>query len=667
MSNFKKINRLKEKVFLQSDEHCFIEREKFLNLAEATGEKSFEFYADIIAELLDNVSTPVDSDDIFVGRVVEGSSQEEKAAPNYLLSSMGHITPDYQKLLNFGYEGILEQIKENAKKLGTAKATQYAHNAEIIINAIRRFALRYSEEANKYGNKRAYKALSRVPFEPAYDLYSALAGIWIVHMIASCYIGSRDYGFGYMDEYLYPYYLKEKENGTTDEEIKEMFVGFFVKTNEICGRCTHNYKTKPVLCQASKQYVILDGGRANELSAIILDAAKINAMAQPEFTVILSEKSTEQFKNKVFDTMSHLTDKLQVYNYELLNNFLKSKGLPDEIATRPSFSACCTFDLNYHSIREEFYLPTMQIFCSLLYNNQFSSKDELLQAFKNAITEECTKQITASRTATDVWWNPYAFVLDTLLLGNCNEVCEYPPLGLTYRAKNVFLPALATLGDSLCVLDKMVFEGKKITYPEFVKMLKADFEDYEDVCSEISSITKFGNDNKNDEYTVQMANILIKAVEEFEAEPNEVIIPAFYSLNHENVWANQIPATPDGRKSGMPFSENQSPVYGADKNGITSLLNSLSKIPFDRTAAGGLNLTFSSAVNRDILKSLVKTYFANGGLHVGITVLDKNTLKEAMKNPDKYKTLTVRLYGFSEYFISLPEWQQIAVINRTAY
>ena len=56
-----------------------------------------------------------------------------------------------------------------------------------------------------------------------------------------------------------------------------------------------------------------------------------------------------------------------------------------------------------------------------------------------------------------------------------------------------------------------------------------------------------------------------------------------------------------------------------------------------------------------------------GGLHVGISVVNREMLEDAMVNPDKYKSLTVRLYGFSEYFISLPKWQQIAVINRTMY
>ncbi len=138
-------------------------------------------------------------------------------------------------------------------------------------------------------------------------------------------------------------------------------------------------------------------------------------------------------------------------------------------------------------------------------------------------------------------------------------------------------------------------------------------------------------------------------------------------MERDNSWAQDIPATPNGRKSGTAISENQSPTYGCDKKGITALLCSVSKLPFKRTGAGGLNLTFSSKVNPEILSALIQGYFKMGGIHVGISVVDKEVLRDAMKHPEKYPTLTVRLYGFSEYFISLPEWQQLAVINRTDY
>ena len=115
------------------------------------------------------------------------------------------------------------------------------------------------------------------------------------------------------------------------------------------------------------------------------------------------------------------------------------------------------------------------------------------------------------------------------------------------------------------------------------------------------------------------------------------------------------------------MSENQSPTYGADRSGITALLRSISKLPFAGTVTGGLNLTFSQKLSPRVLQSLVLSYFEMGGFHVGMSVVDHTVLRDAMKHPEKYRSLTVRIYGFSEYFICLPPFQQEAVLNRTLY
>lgn len=106
------------------------------------------------------------------------------------------------------------------------------------------------------------------------------------------------------------------------------------------------------------------------------------------------------------------------------------------------------------------------------------------------------------------------------------------------------------------------------------------------------------------------------------------------------MFNSRVPkATPDGRKDGEPFSENQSPTYGADKNGITALLKSLSKLPFEKTATGGLNLTFSQNVSSDILKALVVSYFELGGLHIAIETCgfaSDDMIKEISKYVDLF-------------------------------
>lgn len=665
MNFFSRLDKLRNRIFEKSNEHCFIERESFLNAYKDNSAQDPEYYAKLFADMLDSVSTPIFEEDFFAGRVVEGEPIKGVVAPCRKIFGKGHLTPDYAKLLKYGYKGILETVFANAEKIGTEQAKFYAKNSKTVVHAIKRFANRYANASKEVGNLRAFEALQKVPFEPAWDLYSALSAIWLVHMVASAYVGARDYGFGYMDEYLYPYYLAEKQKGTTDREIVFMLAGFFIKTNEICGRTAHNYNRKPVLCHSAKQYVLLDGGKANDFTCLILEACKILDTAQPEFTVVLSEKSSEDFNQKVFETMSVAKDRLQVYNCELVQGFLKSKNLPQSIIDRPAFTACCTPDIYLHSVREEYYLPTVQIFTNVLHENKFNNKIELLLAFKQAVKEESEKYIETSR---EVGYTraSQVYLLDGLLLSDCNEVCKYPPYGLTYRAKNIFLPGIATLADSLYTIDKLVFNGK-IGYNELISALKDDFIGHEDLLAQIKSLDKFGNDTEVDDYATEIGNVMIDAVEQSAHANNEILIPSFYSLERDNSWASEILATPDGRKKGTPISENQSPTYGNDKSGLTALLNSLAKIPFNRTGGGGLNLTFSAEVNPSILGALIKTYFKKGGIHCGITVLNRETLQDAMVNPDKYKSLTVRLYGFSEYFICLPKFQQLAVLNRTVY
>ena len=200
-----------------------------------------------------------------------------------------------------------------------------------------------------------------------------------------------------------------------------------------------------------------------------------------------------------------------------------------------------------------------------------------------------------------------------------------------------------------------------------MNIIHSNFEEYDELLAYIGSLIKYGNDSDVDYYATIVADAFISVVNSIEFPEGKYAIPGFYSLDKDNRWAKDIPATPNGRLFGESFSENQSPTYGADKNGITSLINSVSKLPLRDTATGGLNLTFSESVKPEILKALVLTFFEKGGLHVGITVLSREQLEDAMKNPEKYKSLTVRLYGFSEYFINMPDWQQNAILKRTAY
>ena len=667
MGNLAEIKRM---IFDTDDKACFIERERiFARLdSELCDYTCTDKPALVLSRLLSEVSTPIYDCDYFAGRCVEARPDEEMNAPNPLLCSTGHMSFDYEKIFRIGLEGILSEITENAERSGEESKLSFARNAKIVIYAIRDFAKRYAVAAKEKGFSEMARALETVPFEPAYDFYSALQGMWLLHMIASCYVGSRDYAFGRFDKLLYPFYKKSLAEGKTKEELTELLAGFFVKTNEICGMHPHNYDVKPVFCQSSKQYVNIGGEDACEFSLVVLEAAKRVNMAQPQIVVLLKKDTDKDFENAVFDALAVLKDKMNIYNYDLVLHSILKKGVKREVAKDFTYSACCTFDLNYHTYRREYFLPTIRIFTEVLQKKDYSSVDELLCQFKEDMAKDMQYAVDENQKGYTMHDGRIMFVLDSLLLSDTATKCVYPFEGSSdYNIINIFCPGIATLGDSLMAIDKLVFKEKRFTYRQFAKIVGENFSSNAALRAEILSFDKFGNDTDADDYAVLAANTFLSATEQVKTKENFFIAPSFYSLERDNSWASELGATPDGRLCGEPFSENQSPTYGADKNGITALLCSVAKLPFDSTFAGGLNITFSKDVSPEMLKAVIRSYFGMGGIHAGITVVDKKILENAMETPEKYKSLTVRLYGFSEYFVNLPKWQQLALLKRTEY
>ncbi len=661
---------LKDLIFESDNKACFIERERILPCLEKkyAEDNSSEKYAKIFADLLDSVSTPVLDCDFFAGRVVEEEPDPGMSAPCGVLYSIGHMSYDYETLLKKGISGILRDMENRAEELATESARRFVYAARLIAESIKRYAERYAATAAEKGLSEMARALSVVPYRPAYDFYSALQSVWLIHMIASCYVGSRDYAFGRFDRYMFPYYEQALREGKTEEELIRILAGFLIKTNEICGRATHNYKHKPIPSNSSKQYLTIGGDRPNAFSSVVLRAAELSDMAQPTVTVLLKPEADLAFTDQVFHTFSRLSDKMNVYNYEVTHRALLAKGLPEEVASDFTFSGCCALDLHYHTIRNEQYVPSPVLFLTTLHEKEYRSVEEILRAFRENL-RVCMQEFADRVMGPDCPERERAYFFDSLFLSDTAKNCQHAAAGRApYYLINFFHIGAATIGDSFAALDRLVFQEKRFSYAAFMKILDKNYEGNEALRTEIFNMVRFGNDDESvDRYTVLSAEAFAGAVDDLILKPNFFAIPSIYTLERDNTMAEIIGATPDGRHAGDPVSENQSPVYGADRKGITALLRSLARYPFERMPAGGLNLSFSKKHSPEMLKAIVLSYFEMGGLHAGISFIDRETLQDAMENPEKYKSLTVRLYGFSEYFINLPLWQQIAVLNRTAY
>jgi len=539
----------------------------------------------------------------------------------------------------------------------------------------------------------------RVPANAPATYREALQMYWFVHLGTIMELNGWDaMNPGHLDQHLEPFFLKELESGTLSQtEARELMACLFIKIN--------NHPAPPkvgVTARESGTYndftniniggVRPDGTDAvNPVSYIMLETLGELHLLQPGASAHIASCTPDRFVLESCRVIRKGYGYPSLFNPDVYIKELTRQGKSIRDAREGGCSGC----IEVGAFGKEAYLLTGYLnvakILEITLNNgidpltgkkicpetgdpvQFDSFETFYEAFIKQLNHVIDTKIRVNHHIERLTarMTPAPFL--SVLMDDCIEKGkDYYDGGPRYNTSYIQCTGLGTVTDSLSAIKKHIYEDRKWSMKELLQVLSQNFKDHEPMRQFLLNRTPFfGNDDDYaDSLAVRLYEDMFRAID---GKPNSrggVFHMDLLSTTCHVYFGSVTGALPNGRIAGRSLSDGTSPSHGADTNGPTAVIRSLSRLDQEKSGGTLLNQRFSPSMmktDRDLekLASLIRCYFESGGHHIQFNVVDTQTLRKAQKEPELYRDLMVRVAGYSDYFNHLAPALQEDIICRT--
>lgn len=624
-------------------------------------------------------------------------------------------------MLEKGFLGIKNDAETCLAELGIPAdgkdVEKYNFWKAVIIScdAVIAFAKRYanlakeqaaaaSDAARKAELLKIADICEKVPANPAGTFQEACQSFYFFQLVLQLESSGHSISPGRFDQYMYPYFQSDIDAGSiTEADAQELIECLWIKLSEInkirpigTTKTAGGYPMFQNLCIGGQTR---DGKDAtNKLSFMCLDASQNVKLHQPSISARLWNGTPYLLWKKIVEVTKTGLGMPALYNDEVIIPGLLNRGKSVEDARDYAIVGCVEpgpqgYEYGWSGGTGDapfFNMPSCLEYAindgkSLLSGVQvgpptgtladFNTFDNVKAAYEKQVKYFVDHFAVITNTADLIHQQACPLPLLSCAMEPCIERgVDVSAGGAKYNATGTAGVGVSNTGDSLMALKQMVFEEKKLSGAEMLQLLKSNWEGQEVLRNEIlAKVSHYGNDlPEADEMAAWAAGIYCKLTEQ-SVGPRGPYSPGLYPVSANLPMGLGVGASADGRKAAEPLADGISPVHGRDVNGLTALLNSASRIDHLINSNGTLlNLRFhpsalAGEVGEAALIAALRSYFDMKGLHVQYNVVSSQKLRDAQRNPAKYKDLIVRVAGYSALFVGLDPDLQEDIITRTEF
>ena len=657
--------------------------------------------------------------DSVTSQLVQPAAKDAVAAHMITIGAQGtahgNIAINNKKLLEKGLRGIIGEI--DAKMAGfrprsadDGAKVDFWRAAKISCEAVIAFAHRYADKAEalaaECGSSQRGKELAdiaamlrHVPEHPARNFREALQSVWLAYIVTQIEADPHAMLLGRFDQYMYPYYKKDKEDGIlTDEQATELLAHIWIKCTAII-KLMDSVTTRTFAGFPLFQNITLGGQGprgedvCNELTQLIMDAAAVSRVPQPSLSFRYHNKTDTGALLKACETIKLGLGYPAVMNDNCIIPKHLIRGATLEEArgycmncVESDIEGACDSRSNggYVNLPKAFLLamndgadPSTGVQAGPRTGRLADFKDfsELMAAFEKQVAYFVELIVRAYDMIDGAHAAHAPEPFTSAMLDDCIETgVTRQAGGVRYNFSGIFGVGLASAADSMAAVKKAVFDDASVTASDMLGALKNDFAGADGVLRACAKAPKFGNDDDYADIPARdAAHIFCREVTQYPCMRGGFYIPELHSVSTHVYFGELTGATPDGRRAGTPFSDGASPAGGRDTHGPSAAMLSMSKIDHMEVLQGVLyNQKFTPALlaapnSAAVLANYIRTWCSLGGHHIQFNIVSTEELREAQRHPDEHRDLIVRVAGYSAYFAELNENTQNEIIARTEY